>query len=56
MITWSIRKISQPLGTAGIPMNIEISFPKVRCKEYDVPSLNHSDTFAKQLPKTHRVV
>jgi hypothetical protein len=49
MITWSIRKISQPLGPASIPMNIEISFFKVRCKEYDVPFLNHSDTFTEQL-------
>jgi hypothetical protein len=39
MITWSIRKVSQPLGTAGVPMNIEISFFEMSGKEYDVSSI-----------------
>ena len=39
MIICSIRKISQPMGTANIPMNHEISFFALRCNEYDVSSV-----------------
>lgn len=51
MIVWSIRKISQPMGTADVPVNIEISLFALRCNEYDVSSV----ITATRLQNSHSV-